>query len=427
MKMNIGKSIGSVTLLCILFTCLNILDSKAQEANHGVPENYNLIYQQDFEDFRSVNDFVFSEPDYWSIRKAGGNSFLDYRKGKTDKTSPENIALLVWRRLENYIVEFDVMLTEHINNEGKFILIYNFIEPDISNQIILTNNEIRVKEEWVKVKLKRNISEGLIEVYIDGKQESHIIESGEVKDKGWPGFASFSASLRIDNIKIWAPGKLEAWRPRCFPSKPAGKIQNQPDINDSSFKSIFNGKTLDGWKPLNGSAFYSVANGEIIGECNPEAKRNTYLSTEKSYANFILAFEVKYEKPGNSGIQIRSRQRERDGLVTGYQIEIDQSERKWTGGFYEERGRGWFSPLAGDYNIETREAFRLSEWNLMVIKADGNHFQTWVNGVPIADFYDMDEEFAASEGFIGLQVHWPVRPDAIGKLRWKNLRIKELD
>ena len=114
-------------------------------------------------------------------------------------------------------------------------------------------------------------------------------------------------------------------------------------------------------------------------------------------------------------------------MVTGYQIEIDQSERKWTGGFYEERGRAWFTPLVGDSHAETREAFKLSEWNLMVIKADGDHFQTWVNGVPVADYYDTDKEFAASEGFIGLQVHWPVSPDASGKLRWKNLRLKELD
>ena len=185
---------------------------------------------------------------------------------------------------------------------------------------------------------------------------------------------------------------MEAWRPRCYPSKPAGKLQKQPDINDSSYKTIFNGKNLDGWKPLNGSALYYVENGELIGECNLKAKLNTYLSTEKDYDNFILAFEVLYEKPGNSGVQIRSRQREKDGLVTGYQIEIDQSERRWTGGFYEERGRGWFTPLVGECHAHTREAFNLKKWNLIVIKAEDNHFQTWVNGVPVADYYDMDDE-----------------------------------
>ncbi len=427
MKMNIRKSIGNVVFLGIILTWVYIVDIEARQNNQRIPENYNLVYQQDFDDFRSVSDFVFSEPDSWSLRNSEGNAFLDFCESKMARSGPENIALLVWRRFEDYIMEFDVMLPDRKNNEGKFCLIHNFLEPDISNHSLLAGKDIRVKGEWVKVKLIRNTSEGLVEVYVGDSQEPVIIESEKANEKGWIGFASLSGSLRIDNIKIWAPGKLEAWRPRCFPSKPAGKLQKQPDISDPSFKSIFNGSTLDGWKPLNGSAIYSVENGELVGECNPEAKRNTYLSTEKSYGNFILAFEVKYDKPGNSGIQIRSRQREGDGLVTGYQIEIDQSERKWTGGFYEERGRAWFTPLVGDSHAETREAFKLSEWNLMVIKADGDHFQTWVNGVPVADYYDTDKEFAASEGFIGLQVHWPVSPDATGKLRWKNLRLKELD
>jgi len=147
----------------------------------------------------------------------------------------------------------------------------------------------------------------------------------------------------------------------------------------------------------------------------------------KALNDFVFACEVKFDKSGNSGIQIRSRQRERDGLVTGYQIEIDHSDRRWSGGLYEERGRGWFTPLVGDGNGKAREAFNLQEWNTIVIKAQGNHIQTWVNGVPIADFYDNDKKLSASEGFFGLQVHWPVKPEWTGKLRWRNLRIRELD
>lgn len=109
------------------------------------------------------------------------------------------------------------------------------------------------------------------------------------------------------------------------------------------------------------------------------------------------------------------------------QIEIDHSDRRWSGGLYEERGRDWFTPLVGESNRNTREAFNLKEWNTIVIKANANHIQTWVNGVPIADFYDNDKNLSASEGFIGMQVHWPVKPDEIGQLRWRNIRIRELD
>ncbi len=413
-------SIKYAVLAIIGFSLLSVESNAVNKDKGSSKDDFNLIYKQDFEDFRSISDFVFASPDRWSVKSTGKNSYLEC--SGSDK---ENIGLLVWRRLEDYNMEFDIMFLSGKKSSGEFQLIYNFREPDSYSDILLKDKKIEGRK-WTKIRLERNTLEGEVRLYLGDKTEPEIISSDELKENGWPGFASLSGSFRIDNIKVWAPGKLEAWRPRCYPSKPAGKLQKQPDVNDASFTAIFNGENLDGWKPLNGTALYYVENGDLIGECNPKAKLNTYLSTEKDYDDFILAFEVLYEKPGNSGVQIRSRQREKDGLVTGYQIEIDQSERRWSGGFYEERGRGWFTPLVGEYHTQTRAAFNLKEWNLMVIKAEGNHFQTWVNGVPVADYYDTDDEFAASQGFIGFQVHWPVKPDAIGKLRWRNIKIKEL-
>ncbi|HCC71786.1 MAG TPA: hypothetical protein DEQ09_11645 [Bacteroidales bacterium] len=394
--MNTSKLVFRITLLAVIGFELVTNKSNAIDKEAGTAEEkYNLIYQQDFEDFRSVSDFVFADPERWSVKSTGKNSYLE-----CSGSNKENIGLLVWRRLEDYNMEFDVMFSSGKKSSGEFQVIYNFREPDSYSDISLKDKNLDGRK-WTKVRLERNTLQGEVRIYMGNNTEPEIISSDELKEKGWPGFTSLSGSFRIDNIKVWAPGKLEAWRPRCYPSKPTGKLQKQPDISDPSFVNIFDGKTLDGWKPLNGTAMYYVENGDLVGECNPKAKLNTYLSTEKDYDNFILAFEVKYEKLGNSGIQIRSREREKDGLVTGYQVEIDNSERRWTGGLYEERGREWFTPLVGDYHNDTRQAFRLMEWNLIVIKADGNHFQTWVNGIPVADYYDNDKEFAASQGFIG--------------------------
>ena len=44
--------------------------------------------------------------------------------------------------------------------------------------------------------------------------------------------------------------------------------------------------------------------------------------------------------------------------------------------------------------------------------------QTWVNGVPTADF----EWEGVKPGFIGLQVHF----GKTGAILWRNLKIKEL-
>src|SRR5262245_66556368 len=78
------------------------------------------------------------------------------------------------------------------------------------------------------------------------------------------------------------------------------------DKADKGFVPIFDGKTLDGWKKAGGGATYRVEDDCVVGEVGPGA--NTFLRTEKSYANFILKVEAKLDVPGNSGIQIRSHQ-----------------------------------------------------------------------------------------------------------------------
>jgi hypothetical protein len=110
------------------------------------------------------------------------------------------------------------------------------------------------------------------------------------------------------------------------------------------------------------------------------------------------------------------------GTVNGYQIEIDPSDRAWSGGFYEEGGRGWLVPLSE--NEDARKAFKQEEWNHFRIVADENHFQTWINGVKAVETTD-DK---ARTGFIALQLHSINNEDQVGlRVIWKNIRIHELD
>lgn len=205
-------------------------------------------------------------------------------------------------------------------------------------------------------------------------------------------------------------------------------------------KTLFNGKNLDGWKVLGAdTSGFSAEDGVIVGTTLQDLP-NTFLVTEKAYDDFILEVDFKIEDYINSGIQIRSNTHNQDtttnylsgkleestrdwkkGRVYGYQIEIDPSERKWTGGFYEEGGRGWLVPLAD--KPEARQAYNHGEWNHMTIKAEGNRIQAWVNSVQTVNTTD-DK---ADSGFIGLQLHGAWKEEQIGqKVRWKNIRIKEL-
>ena len=72
-------------------------------------------------------------------------------------------------------------------------------------------------------------------------------------------------------------------------------------------------------------------------EINP-LERTTYLTwTEAPVADFELELEVRI-LGGNSGVQFRSRELG-EWQVAGYQADLDAASQ-WTGGVYEQDGRG---------------------------------------------------------------------------------------
>ena len=177
---------------------------------------------------------------------------------------------------------------------------------------------------------------------------------------------------------------------------------------------LFNGRDLDGWRQL-GDARWIVKGGEILGETGGGSQ--SFLVTTRDFADFALELEFRSESKGNSGVQIRSAVGAA-GRVAGYQIEVDSSERSWTGGLYDEAGRGWLQDLSR--NEAARRAFRAGQWNQLRIEARGAHIRSWLNGVPAADYEDHARE-ADSAGFIALQVH----SGQDTRVRWRNLRIVE--
>ncbi len=189
---------------------------------------------------------------------------------------------------------------------------------------------------------------------------------------------------------------------------------------EQGWKSLFDGRTLRGWIQRGGKAKYVVEDGAIVGITVPGTP-NSFLCTEETFGDFILELDFKVDEGLNSGIQIRSNSYPwyRNGRVHGYQVEIDPSERAWTGGIYDEARRGWLFPLKN--NPKARAAFKHGRWNHFRIEAVGDHIVTYLNGVKAADLRDS----LTARGFIGLQVHATRTPGL--KVRWKNIRIKVLD
>lgn len=188
----------------------------------------------------------------------------------------------------------------------------------------------------------------------------------------------------------------------------------------NKWKKLFNNKDLSGWKQLGGKAHYVAKNGEIVGQ-TVSGEPNSFLATAVPYADFILELELKVDTPLNSGIQIRSESNAdyKNGRVHGYQVEVDPSDRAWSGGLYDEERRGWLYPM--EVNPAGKSAFKNGQWNKYHIECIGNSIRTWVNGTPTANLVDA----MTPSGFIALQVHAIGKNDKPGKqVRWRNINIQ---
>lgn len=174
---------------------------------------------------------------------------------------------------------------------------------------------------------------------------------------------------------------------------------------------IFNGKDLTGWT-IHGTEKWYVDKGELVCESGPD-KQYGYLSTNKSYKNFILTLQFKQESNGNSGVFFRSSI---DGVkISGWQCEVAPLNNH-TGGIYESYGRGWLiqpNPLHERY-------LKTGKWNKLKLEVKGDEVTTWLNGHMMINL--KDEKIGTGTGFIALQIH-----DGGGiKVRWKKLMIEEL-
>ncbi|MCU0388469.1 MAG: DUF1080 domain-containing protein [Chitinophagaceae bacterium] len=196
---------------------------------------------------------------------------------------------------------------------------------------------------------------------------------------------------------------------------------------EKGWQYLFDGKTLNGWKQLTGSAKYYVQDSMIVG-VSAMGSPNSFLAAEKTYGDFELSFEFMLEDTAlNSGVQFRSQfdpaRNNGAGLVYGYQYELDGTSRAWGGGIYDEARRGWL--YTGAMNgSPVKQRYKHGQFNKALIVCKGNTVQTYLNQMAIATLIDT----ATTPGLIALQVHSINNAALEGKkIYWKNIRIKTKD
>ena len=193
---------------------------------------------------------------------------------------------------------------------------------------------------------------------------------------------------------------------------------------------------------------YDYGSAQVQGdELILNSTGNWFFTTKKEYKNFILTAEVlmpDVSEYSNSGIMFRGHvlTNDKGQQAMGYQAEVDPSERKWSGGLYEQAGRQWLHPLhdtrsfpdaafeenyLGAWTDEMASAYHHLEWNQYRIECQGSDIKIYLNGVLTTHVRDSKE----SQGFIGLQHHGSEQLKTTGStnnvVRFRNVFITELD
>ena len=215
----------------------------------------------------------------------------------------------------------------------------------------------------------------------------------------------------------------------------------QAQAQEDNWIKLFDGESLSGWTIHSGFAKYRVEDGCIVGQAVPNSP-NTFLCTEKEYGDFILEFEVLLEDSElNSGVQFRSLIapqeltfvfRNAEGnyksqtipadRVYGYQVEIAAQKAGGAGGVYDEARRAMM-PWWPEKGSKESKVFKDGKWNSYRVECRGDSIRTIVNGMVISDFRDA----LSLKGIIGLQVHDVGDNQTPFQVRWKNIRLRELN
>ena len=109
-----------------------------------------------------------------------------------------------------------------------------------------------------------------------------------------------------------------------------------------------------------------------------------YLTSDRSYKNFVLSIEFKCAEEANSGVFVRSPQG-----TGGYEVQI-----------WRQQPAGYNTgAIVGTAQTARTHTFKADQWNRYQITAEGDHLVVELNGETTLDVHDG----RFTEGHIRLQ------------------------
>lgn len=186
---------------------------------------------------------------------------------------------------------------------------------------------------------------------------------------------------------------------------------------DDGWISLFDGKSLDGWKANENTDTFKIVDGKIV--VHGQRSHLFYVGPVQShnFKNFELKIEIMTFPKANSGVYFHTEWLDMGFPRKGHEVQVNNShtDPKRTAGLYG---------VKDNYDVVAKD----NEWFTMHIIVQGKHVITKVDDKVVVDYIEPDNESQGrgtgkrvSNGTFALQGH-----DPGSQIHYKNIRVKPL-
>ena len=180
--------------------------------------------------------------------------------------------------------------------------------------------------------------------------------------------------------------------------------------------SLFDGKSLAGWKANEKPETFAVKDGEIV--VRGDRAHLFYMGEVNGhdFKNFELKVDIMAKKSANSGVYFHTEFQPDGWPAKGYEVQVNNTHGD------PKKGAGLYG-VKDNFTAPAKD----DEWYTMTIKVEGKHIVTMVNDKVITDYTEEENpkregQFTGrliSHGTFALQGHDPGI-----EVHFKNIMVK---
>lgn len=190
------------------------------------------------------------------------------------------------------------------------------------------------------------------------------------------------------------------------------------------WQSLFDGKTLAGWKAGANATSFKVIDGQLA--CDGPRSHLFYVGADgqSDFTNFEFAAEVLTKNGANSGVYFHTEFQEEGFPEKGFEAQV-LNVPGGQGGYRENKLTGSLYGLRNVYKAMARD----DEWFRLNVVVKGKRIQIRVNDLLLVDYLEAAPPLSVpnhpgrklDHGTFALQCH-----DAGSKVFFRNLRVRRL-